>query len=253
MSIAEMIRKSFPVQIKQGGERTFAVTISTGTVDRDGDTIDPKGWDLRAYRANPIVLWQHDHSLPPIARAADVRVQGQKLVAVMEFPPPGVSPLADEIHGLMKAGFLHSTSVGFLPLRSTPNGTGQDIHEAELLEFSVVNVPSQVEARVRRCAGEACDELALKSWLGRSCECDDAVVLEIAPSPYRHPAKDAGRRAHAALPKRWDEPVLMIEDVYDIDERVVAAGTLAACVAWIASTAAEEATKAIRYAQGRVS
>ena len=30
--------------------------ISTGAVDRDGDTIDPKGWDLTAYRRNPTVL-----------------------------------------------------------------------------------------------------------------------------------------------------------------------------------------------------
>ena len=161
-----MIRKSFPSAIEQTDPRTFVATVSTGSMDRDGDCIDPKGWQLASYRHNPIVNWQHNMSLPPIARATDIRVQGGALVAKMEFPPPGISPLADEICGLVKAGFLHSTSVGFRAIRSTPNGIGRNISEAELMEFSVVSIPSQVEARISRCMGEACNEMKLKSWLG---------------------------------------------------------------------------------------
>lgn len=193
-----MIQKSFPVEIQKSADGQFTVVVSTDGVDRDKDIIDPQGWRLANFKLNPIVLWQHRRDLPPIARATDIRVSGSRLIATMEFPPTGVSSLADEINGLMAAGFLHSASVGFLPIRSAYNTErdGLDILEAELLEFSIVNIPSNAEARVQRCVGESCNLPALKSWLSGArkapCSCgngdvlelrDDNLVLEIAEPP----------------------------------------------------------------------
>lgn len=191
-----MIQKSFPVVVRKSADGQFSIVVSTDAVDRDRDIIDPQGWRLANFRQNPIVLWQHRRELPPIARATDIRVSGSRLIATMEFPPTGVSPLADEINGLMAAGFLHSASVGFLPIRSVYNAErdGLDILEAELLEFSVVSIPSNAEARVQRCVGESCNLPAMKSWLSGArkapCSCgandsflelrDDNLVLEIA-------------------------------------------------------------------------
>jgi HK97 family phage prohead protease len=208
-----MIRKSFPSAIKQADDRTFTVTVSTASVDRDGDSIDPKGWQLESYRHNPIVLWQHDNHLPPIARCTDIRVQGNRLIAKMEFPPVGLSSLADEIHGLMVAGFLHSTSVGFRLLRSTPNGTGRDIHQAELMEFSVVNIPSQIEARVMRCAGEPCNEVALKSWLGHKQNKEDQTMdtelwLDVSDDFFTKVAQDDFDALLARLRQNRQPPTL---------------------------------------------
>ena len=180
-----MIQKSFPVEIQKSADGQFTVVVSTDGVDRDKDIIDPQGWRLANFKLNPIVLWQHRRDLPPIARATDIRVSGSRLMATMEFPPQGVSPLADEINGLMAAGFLHSASVGFLPIRSvySADRDGLDILEAELLEFSIVNIPSNAEARVQRCVGESCNLPALKSWLSGArkapCSCGNGDVLEL--------------------------------------------------------------------------
>ncbi len=188
-------RKSFPVEFRKGhSSRTFTAVISTASVDRDKDVIDPKGWRLDNYKKNPVVLWQHNRNLPPIARTTDIRVSGQRVLATMEFAPEGASPLADEIHNLVAAGFLHSTSVGFLPIRSVYNSErgGHDILEAELLEFSIVNIPAQSEALIQRCLGEACDRAAVDRWLksasGCGCRntnplddllvCDDGVLFD---------------------------------------------------------------------------
>ena len=196
-----MIQKSFPVEIRKSADGQFMVVLSTDGVDRDRDIIDPQGWRLANFRLNPVVLWQHRRELPPIARAMDIRVSGSRLIASLEFPPTGVSPLADEINGLMGAGFLHSASVGFLPIQSVYNAErdGLDILEAELLEFSIVNIPSNAEARVQRCVGESCNLPAMKSWLSGSrkaaCSCgandtlldirDDSPALEII-EPVTH-------------------------------------------------------------------
>jgi len=173
--------KSFPVEFRKGASaRTFSAVVSTASVDRDKDVIDPKGWRLDSYRKNPIVLWQHRRDLPPIARTTDIRVSGTRLLATMEFAPEGASPLADEIHNLVAAGFLHSTSVGFLLIRSVYNAErgGHDILEAELLEWSVVNVPANSEAAIQRCLGTECDAKAVDRWLkSASCGCGNTNPL----------------------------------------------------------------------------
>src|SRR5215217_2414278 len=101
------------------GNRVVRFVISTGAVDRDGDTIDPRGWQLDHYKANPIVLWQHDHKIPAIARMVRIAVEGNPLalVADAEFAPADVHPFSEQIYQLVKTGFLRATSVGFEPVR----------------------------------------------------------------------------------------------------------------------------------------
>ncbi len=117
-----MNKKIFQAVATKGlGDRTFRFTISTGDVDREGDRIDPQGWDLTAFKQNPVTLWAHDHRIPPIARTTDIRVVDARLQAVVQFPPPGVHPFADQVHDLLAKGFLSSASVGFRPLRKSFN------------------------------------------------------------------------------------------------------------------------------------
>src|SRR5215218_5839298 len=99
------------------GARVVRFTISTGAVDRDGDTIDPRGWRLEHYQRNPVVLWQHDHKVPAIARMVRIAVEGNPpaLVADAEFAPADIHPFAEQVFQLVKAGFLTATSVGFQP------------------------------------------------------------------------------------------------------------------------------------------
>lgn len=183
MPTSTATRKSLSVSFQKGtSSRTFNAIISTSAVDRDKDVIDPKGWRLESYRKNPIILWQHRRDLPPIARCTDIRVSGSRLIAKMEFPPAGTYQLADEIFNLVDAGFLHSTSVGFLPIRSIYNNErgGHDILEAELLEFSIVAVPANSEALIQRCLGAGCDTAAVDRWLKSvgGCGCSNTNPLD---------------------------------------------------------------------------
>lgn len=135
--------------------RSVQFIISTGAVDRDGDTIDPGGWDLKSYQASGAILWAHDASQPPIAEPIAVWVEDNKLKAKCRFPEKEVYPFADTIYQLIKANVLRCTSVGFRPKAwvetDRVNDWGWpalDFKVQELLEFSIVSVPANPEAVV---------------------------------------------------------------------------------------------------------
>ena len=71
-----------------GAERTLRFCFSDGSVDRMNDTIAAAGWDLTDFSANPVALWAHDSSAPPIGGARNVGVEGDRLLGDIEFAPP---------------------------------------------------------------------------------------------------------------------------------------------------------------------
>lgn len=144
--------KNFTATVAPIGERKMSFTISTAAVDRDGDTIDPKGWDLGSYSKNPVVLWAHDYSKPPVGKAINIKSTEHGLQADVEFLPQGMDPFADMIHDMCKGGFLNATSVGFRGKgeKSKDREYGYDFKTQELLEFSIVPVPANPEALAQR-------------------------------------------------------------------------------------------------------
>lgn len=148
-----MVQKLFSDSVKGISElkRTATFTISTGAVDRDNDTIDPTGWDLKDYRKNPVVLWAHNPSMPPIGKAHGINVRDEKyLMSTATFATKEQHELADTVFQLILGGFLNTASVGFRPLESVWNEVrgGFDFKKQALQEWSVVPVPSNPEALV---------------------------------------------------------------------------------------------------------
>lgn len=173
--MSEPRRKTFDTVVKALGARVLQFVISTSAVDRDNDTINPKGWDLSAFLRNPIVLWNHQTSEPPIAKCVDIAVTGNGLTAAAEFPTADVYPFGDQIFKLLKGGYLSATSVGFMPTRYERNTIrgGVDIESQELLEWSVVGTPSNRESLI---VSRSFNEPAMTRWLGAG---RGPVVLEI--------------------------------------------------------------------------
>jgi HK97 family phage prohead protease len=173
---AAKVRKQLTAKVtKQGtgdnGRTQATFTASTASLDRDGDRINPSGWKLDAYKANPVVLWGHDHSSHPVGRAVEVAAIGDSLRVVIEFPPENVSPEGYRVGQLVEAGFLSAVSVGFLPLDYAPNGQGgHDFESVELLEISIVTVPANPEALI--AAGF--DNATVK-WYGKNSPADPEV------------------------------------------------------------------------------
>ncbi len=143
--------------------RLLTITAAVGSEDRKGDVIDPNGWELEGYRRNPVFLWAHDRSIPPIGQSRRIWVEAGALHAVIEF---AATDFAREVAELYLRGFMRGVSVGFLPLdvetREASNGRrGYLYRRQELLEISAVPVPMHSDALASRSLDMGLDANAI--------------------------------------------------------------------------------------------
>jgi HK97 family phage prohead protease len=210
------LRKAFVAEVKaMDAERSLDFVISTDTVDRMGDTIDVQGWDLGNYRKNPVVLWAHDSSLMPVAKASNIRVEDGKLKARAEFMPADMSTFADSVFRALKGGFLSAVSVGFAPVKyafsdEPGRSFGIDFLQQELLEFSVCPVPANPEALIEaRSAG--IDIAPIREWAVKLLAGENLALIDTArlaaisalPEEFRTDAQKAsGSKGASGLYRR---------------------------------------------------
>jgi HK97 family phage prohead protease len=150
-------------------ERTATFIASDETVDRYGDVVSVKGWDLANFRRNPVFLWMHSQ-FQPIGKVKKIGVEGDKLLATVRFFDPGDSKTADDLWRLVKKRLLRAVSVGFTvksdediePIRDdSERVTGFRFLRQELLELSLVSVPANPNAlQVARSMDTPLDLLA---------------------------------------------------------------------------------------------
>lgn len=150
--------------------RLVSFTISTEQRDRHGTILDLSGWDLKNYKNNPIVGYQHnvygdnwftDPDPKYIIGVGEVYAdeKTKSLIGDVRFEPEAVNPFAEQIFQKVMFGSLRATSVGFLPRTKGHWGEGDEAADGknpvfyygkrDLLEFSVVNVPSNPGALKR--------------------------------------------------------------------------------------------------------
>ncbi len=118
---------------------------STAGIKRDGMDVDPSGWRVDNYLRNPVVLWAHNYSQPPIGRAA-IALDSDKLRAEVTFDAG--DEFARDVERKYRQGFLNAVSVGWNTLRSDR----ERVLEAELLDISAVPVPGDPDALIERQA-----------------------------------------------------------------------------------------------------
>lgn len=120
--------------------------ISDGSLDRHGTRINPAGWELSSFNRNPIALFGHSGSFP-VGRWESIRSEGDRLVGRLVLAAKGTSARIDEIISLVEQGILRAVSVGFSVLElGVPGKSKYDYQRQELLEVSLVSVPSNTNA-----------------------------------------------------------------------------------------------------------
>ena len=149
-----LVHKQFFENTKAGlpttGERQKWLTMSTESPDRSGDVMVLAGMDSIAFMQNPQFIWQHQGSgaeVSCIGKILNLQVIGGQLLALAEFAPAEISPLADQIFNLSQAGYLPANSIGFRPLEWENNDAGGCTYTKwELVECSKVEIPMNPEA-----------------------------------------------------------------------------------------------------------
>lgn len=179
-SLFKDVQKEKP---KSGGTR-FTVVASTGAKDRDGETIDPAGWQIPTPL--PKVLYGHQYSMfnvGAIERAVKSRGDGSNGVPALVLGIELDDDIPQDTGSIIVAakvrkGSLNQGSVGFQPLVwKDPNGDLRswekgdrawgslpDRHyiKQELYEFSMLPVPSQMGSQVTAVRGAEDVLLALR-------------------------------------------------------------------------------------------
>lgn len=147
------------IRAKSEGSRTVTFVASTYDKDRHGTILNQKNWNLDNFNANPIIGYQHNvygegSSPNPDDQLGFGRayVEGKELLIDITFEPEDINPLAEKIFKKIQHGSLRAVSVGFVPLKNEDGKYGEERDGAyhffgqELLEVSVVNIPSNPKA-----------------------------------------------------------------------------------------------------------
>ncbi len=137
--------KNLDFQLMEVNEEDYTIkgVFSTGEVDRHGEMMNQKGWDLASFLKNPVVLFAHDHYQPAIGKVISIGLNVQEqLEGIIKFAVEEYD-FAKTIFQLYKGGYMRAFSVGFINKDMTQREDGTVILlENELLELSAVNVPA---------------------------------------------------------------------------------------------------------------
>ncbi len=146
-----------------GSVMEFDAVITSNRVDRDGDILEPKG--ARVDPKAPL-LWQHT-PWEPIGKLLEVIKQNSKQVrgrfAIID------NPLGRDAAQLIEFGALR-ISHGFLPdewtdrLDKEEDWIGWHITEYEIMEVSLVSVPSNVDAVITAFDAQKLAHPLMKAW-----------------------------------------------------------------------------------------
>ena len=152
--------------------RTVEFVISDESRDRHGTVIPVSAWKIKNYNKNGIVGYQHEvyggwgePNPDLILGRGEAFVEDGKLIGRVTFEPAEINPLAEKIFQKVLHGTLKATSVGFREVTHGKWGEGEEavngkratyyFGEVELLEFSIVNIPSNPNALRRKVEDEA--------------------------------------------------------------------------------------------------
>lgn len=196
--------------------RTVEFVISTADKDRHNSILNPDKWELSNYERNPIVGYQHNVYGDGLCYKADpddvigtsrVWKEGNYLIGAVTFEPAEENAFAEKIFRKVLRRTLRSASVGFLPQLDEKGKTGRWGSEEdgedrngpnptyyyngqELVEWSIVNIPSNPMAQKKALRSEVANALMfLKRELGFSFSDIENLRIKDAVEMIEEPEK----------------------------------------------------------------
>lgn len=164
----DILKRYFTTRVEQTGDRTWKFIISDESLDRHNTKIKIDGWKLENYINNNVVFYNHytGSSNPDLnVGKGNVYVEEKNLIGIAELEPKGNNPYADKLQNKLEFGNIKCTSVGFMPIsaRYGDPKLGEDpdviyFLEQELYEFSIVDIPSNVNATLQKSIDKSFDD-----------------------------------------------------------------------------------------------
>jgi len=158
-----MIRKTLSANIEKVDGVKVEATITTETIDRDGEVLISQGMDATLYEKNPVVFYNHEYR-EPIGKITELRRSKGKIDATIKFwqRPDNFegSYLPQFVESLVVQGIVKGISVGFVPLDGGVRKASKEDREKygdkvrrvyskwELYEVSIAPLPANANALV---------------------------------------------------------------------------------------------------------
>lgn len=159
-------------EVRADGARTALFVASTEARDRHSSIILIEAWQKRLNRFNDngIIAYQHETSrdwfdgqpFNPdyIIGTGRAYIEGDQLMCEVTLEKSDTNPIADKVWNKIESGILKAMSVGFIahdghwgdPDQGEDSGTFY-FTDVELVECSIVNIPSNYEALKRDMSG----------------------------------------------------------------------------------------------------
>jgi HK97 family phage prohead protease len=191
-------------------QHTLRAVFSTGDVDRHGEIVDQKSWILNDFLKNPVVLFGHDHSQPPVGMITglgynnDGNLEGEVKFAAVEYP------FANVIWNLYKGGFMKAFSVGFSAGKVDIVDDQVILKDNTLYEISTVAVPANAMALAK---SKGFDVSALEEKMVEQQKCAECKTKEDT---------EITTETEETAEKKPEEVVAPVEEVKPVEETVVA-------------------------------
>jgi len=186
------IRKAFDYGIKikaEKGSNQMSFVMTTPSVDRDGEVVDPNGMVADAFLKNPQFLWNHDLFGPPLGNVSSLTLNKGQIEATVDWLTRGIYPFADTIHGIYEDDKLHAVSMRFKPLEwingnPQTDGFKTKFTKWELIELSACNVPVHRDTlRLRSMGAETAQIERTLDWVKSIAEVLGPVPAETKTPP----------------------------------------------------------------------
>lgn len=155
----------------------LTAVISTPKVDKDGESVDPKGLINRdEWLTNPLIYWAHEWAFDPrsepIGKGTSLDIHSDRIESSAVWAP---TAKAQNVRALVTGGFVRKTSIGFDPL-AMADVKGVPTHtQWALREWSVVPMPANTDATI----------VGVKSALRWFADWVETTPVDMDPSDYK--------------------------------------------------------------------
>lgn len=158
-STGVIVNRASEEQIR--ASRTIRFRVTSPTPDRaygGGDVVYPMGGNFDNFVKSPVILWAHQHKVPPIAKGLNISADDSGVFMDKQFIEKEVSPFADSLFEMLVRGYLNACSIGFRPIvwgwNEERGSWAIDYMKWELLESSICAVGMNPDAlQVARSVG----------------------------------------------------------------------------------------------------
>lgn len=149
------------------GSRVVTYQFSDESVGRDGHIVKASAWMTENFEKNPVFLWGHLDSEPPIGKVFGLHTENRTLCGAVKYAE---SEFADSIYQLVRDGYLNATSTSWMPIEWDRLESGGCCFTAvDLLEISQVCIPALPTA-LATARSRGLNIRPIAAWASRSLD-----------------------------------------------------------------------------------